>query len=45
MLTLEKISCIGSLLYHFPRIFSDCFGRSAQRKLLGIYMLGLQGAR
>lgn len=40
MLTLEKISSIGSLLYQFLRLFSDCFSRSAGRQLLRIYVQG-----
>jgi len=40
MLTLEKISNIGSLLYQFLRLFSDCFPRIAGRQLLRIYVQG-----
>jgi SRSO17 transposase len=40
MLTLERISSIGSVLYHFLRMFSDCFSRSAGRRLLKIYVQG-----
>ena len=40
MLTLERISSIGSVLYHFLRMFSDCFSRSAGRQLLKIYVQG-----
>jgi SRSO17 transposase len=40
MLTLERISSIGSLLYQFLRPFSDCFSRSAGRRLLRIYVQG-----
>jgi SRSO17 transposase len=40
MLTLERISSIGSLLYQFLRLFSDCFSRSAGRQLLRIYVQG-----
>ena len=40
MLTLERIASIGSLLYQFLRMFSDCFTRSAGRQLLKIYVQG-----
>lgn len=40
MLTLERISSIGSLLYQFLRLFSDCFARSAGRQLLRVYVQG-----
>lgn len=40
MLTLEKISSIGSLLYQFLRLFADCFSRRAGRQLLKIYVQG-----
>ena len=40
MLTLERISSIGSLLYQFLRIFADCFSRRAGRQLLRIYVQG-----
>lgn len=40
MLTLERISSIGSLLYQFLRMFSDCFARGAGRQLLKIYVQG-----
>lgn len=40
MLTLERISSIGSLLYQFLRMFADCFARSAGRQLLRIYVQG-----
>ena len=40
MLTLERISSIGSLLYQFLRLFSDCFSRTAGRQLLQLYVRG-----
>ena len=40
MLTLEKISGIGTLLYQFLRMFSDCFSRRAGRQLLQVYVQG-----
>ena len=40
MLTLERISSIGKRLYQFLRLFSDCFARSAGRRLLKIYVSG-----
>ena len=40
MLTLERISSIGSLLYQFLRLFADCFSRRAGRQLLKIYVQG-----
>jgi len=40
MLTLERISSIGSLLYQFLRMFADCFSRRAGRQLLRIYVQG-----
>jgi len=40
MLTLERLSSIGSLLYQFLRLFSDCFSRSAGRQLLRVYVCG-----
>ena len=40
MLTLERISSIGSLLYQFLRLFSDCFARRAGRQLLKVYVQG-----
>jgi SRSO17 transposase len=40
MLTLERISSIGSLLYQFLRLFTGCFARSAGRQLLIIYVQG-----
>ena len=40
MLTLEKISSISSQLYHFLRLFADCFSRRAGRQLLKIYVQG-----
>ena len=40
MLSLSKISSIGSLLYQFLRVFSDCFSRRAGRQLLKIYVQG-----
>lgn len=40
MLTLERISSIGSLLYQFLRMFADCFSRQAGRQLLRIYVQG-----
>ena len=40
MLTLERISSIGSLLYQFLRMFSDCFARSTGRQLLRVYAQG-----
>ena len=40
MLTLERISSIGSLLYQFLRLFADCFSRRAGRQLLRIYVQG-----
>ena len=40
MITLERISSIGSLLYQFLRLFADCFSRRAGRQLLKIYVQG-----
>ena len=40
MLTLERISSIGSLLYQFLRMFADCFSRRAGRQLLKVYVQG-----
>ena len=40
MLTLKKISSIGSQLYHFLRLFAECFPRLAGRQLLKIYVQG-----
>jgi SRSO17 transposase len=40
MLTLERISSIGSLLYQFLRMFADCFSRRAGRQLLMVYVQG-----
>ena len=40
MLTLERISSIGTVLYQFLRLFSDCFARGAGRQLLKIYVQG-----
>ena len=40
MLTLERISSIGTQLYQFLRMFADCFARSAGMKLLRIYVQG-----
>lgn len=40
MLTLKRISSIGSLLYQFLKMFSDCFSRRAGRQLLKIYVQG-----
>ena len=40
MLTLERISSIGTLLYQFLRLFGDCFSRGAGRQLLRIYVQG-----
>jgi SRSO17 transposase len=40
MLTLERISSIGLLLYQFLRLFADCFSRRAGRQLLKVYVQG-----
>lgn len=40
MLTLERISGIGSQLYQFLRMFGDCFSRTAGKRLLRIYVQG-----
>ena len=40
MLTLERISSIGTLLYQFLRMFSDCFSRHAGRQPLRVYVQG-----
>jgi len=40
MLTLERISTTGSLLYQFLRLFGHCFSRQAGRRLLRIYVQG-----
>ena len=40
MLTLERISSIGSQLYQFLRLFGDCFSRTAGKRLLRIYVQG-----
>lgn len=40
MLSLSKIASIGSLLYQFLRMFSDCFTRRAGQRLLKVYVQG-----
>ena len=40
MLSLSKIASIGSLLYQFLRMFSDCFTRRAGQRLLQVYVQG-----
>lgn len=40
MLTLERISGIGSQLYQYLRMFADCFSRRAGRQLLRIHVRG-----
>ena len=40
MLTLERISSIGSQWYHFLKMFGDCFARSAGRRLLKVDVQG-----
>ena len=40
MLTLERISSIGSQWYHFLKMFGDCFARSAGKRLLKVDVQG-----
>jgi SRSO17 transposase len=39
-MTLKQIAGLGSKLIAFLRLFADCFGRSAGRTLLGVYVKG-----